>query len=86
MANWSAKNHNKMVKARNKVTKHQEVGRIKGSKIKMEKTRKVIRITSKKHSNRKVKRVLNIKNGKKIIQKFRILELLQEESIKRLRR
>ena len=75
MANWSAKNHNKMVKAQDKVTKRQEVGRIKGSKIKMEKTRKVIRTTSKKHSNKKGKRELSIKNGKRIIQKSRILEL-----------
>ena len=75
VANWSAKNHNKMVKAQDKVTRRQEVGKIKGSKIKMGKTRKEIRTTSKKHSNKKVKRVLSIRNGKRIIQKSKILEL-----------
>ena len=85
MANWSAKNHNKMVKARDKVTRRQEVDS-KESKIKMEKIRKEIRTTSRKYSNKKVKRVLSIRNGKRIIQKSRILGLLQEESIKRLRR
>ena len=72
-----------MANARDKVIKRQEEGRIKGSKIRMEKIRKEIRIISKKHSNRKVKRVRNIKNGKRIIQKFRILELWQEESTRR---
>ena len=86
VANWSAKNHNKMVKTQDKATKLQEVGRIKGSNLKMEKIKKEIRIISKKHSNKKVKRVLSIKSGKRITQKSRILELLQEESIKRSRR
>ena len=64
-----------MVKTRDKATKRQEVDRIRGSKIRMERTKKGIRIISKKHSNKKVKRVLSIRNGKRTIQKSRILEL-----------
>ena len=76
-----------MAKFQDKVTKLQETElRTKASRIRMARIRKEIRITLKKLSNKKAKKELNTRNGKKTTLKFKILELWQEENIKRLRR
>lgn len=76
-----------MAKTQDKVTRLQEMElRTKASKIKMERIRKEIRITHKKLCNKKAKKELNTRSGKRTTLKFRILELWQEVSIKKLRR
>ena len=85
--NLNAKIQRLMAKTRDKVTKLQETElRTKAIKIRMARIRKEIRITSKKLSNKKAKKELNTRSGKRTTLKFRILELWQEESIKRLKR
>ena len=76
-----------MAKIQDKVTKLQETElRTKASRIRMARIRKEIRITLKKLSNKKAKKELNTRSGKRTTLKFKILELWQEENIKRLRR
>ena len=83
----NAKIQKQMAKIQDKVTKLQETElRTKASRIRMARIRKEIRITLKKLSNKKAKKELNTRNGKKTTLKFKILELWQEESIKRLRK
>ena len=85
--NLNAKIQRLMAKTQDKVTRLQEMElRTKASKIKMERIRKEIRITHKKLCNKKAKKELNTRSGKRTTLKFRILELWQEVSIKKLRR
>ena len=80
--NFNAKIQRLKAKTQDKVTKLQET-ELRTKAIKMARIRKEIRITSKKLSNKKAKKELNTRSGKRTTLKFRILELWQEESIKR---
>ena len=82
VGNFNAKIQRLKAKTQDKVTKLQET-ELRTKAIKMARIRKEIRITSKKLSNKKAKKELNTRSGKRTTLKFRILELWQEESIKR---